>query len=90
MGTETIRVGGRDLSVRGLTRKEVKRLKQDGFNLNNLLADQVDDAMDAVFSLAMEPDDIDYLDDCIAQESYRAFRAVMDLTFGSRDAEKNS
>jgi hypothetical protein len=87
---EKITLGGRDISFRGLTRREVKRLKADGFNLNNLYPEQLDDAVDAVFSLVMDQEDIDYLDDCVAQDALKAWRAVMDATFGSKAAEKNS
>jgi hypothetical protein len=88
--SEKINLGGRDIEFRGLTRREVKRLKADGFNLNNLYPDQLDDAVDAVFSLAMDQADIDFLDDCVAQDALKAWRAIMDATFGNKAAEKNS
>ncbi|MBA2881833.1 ferritin-like protein [Desulfosalsimonas propionicica] len=90
MPDNQISVGGRQIEVRGLTRKEVKELAEDGLNLGALPRSLAEQAVDAVFKRVLSQDDTDYLDGLVNAEAVRVYRRIMDLTYGSGEEEKNS
>lgn len=90
MPDNQISVGGRQIELRGLTRKEVKELAEDGLNLGALPRSLAEQAVDAVFKRVLSQDDMDYLDGLVNAEAVRVYRRIMDLTYGSGEEEKNS
>lgn len=84
-----IKIGGETLSVRGLTRGELKALRADGINILNLTLDTSEDAMDRVFKIVLTEQADAGLDDRPYHESLDVWRAILVETFGSEDEEKN-
>ncbi len=80
---------GRDIPVRGLTRRELKEMKKKGLNPATLAAGKAEDAMDYVLALICTKDDLAYLDDQCNAEALAVYRRIMDLTYGRADEEKN-
>jgi hypothetical protein len=85
----TVNIGGEDMKVRGLLRKEVKDLKKEGFILSDLRDDNVDDAMDKVFEIVLTKEDIAKIDELPNRESIKVWTAILDLTYGNEVQEKN-
>lgn len=90
MADNTVRAGGRDIGVRGLTRREVKTLRGRGLDPGSITTARAEDTMDAVMETVLDPGDIDYLDDQTNAESLKVFSRILDLTYGKEGAEKNS
>ncbi len=85
-----IEIDGTTFNVRGLKRKEVKKLKKDGFNImGGLDQDQADDAMDKVFELIFDESEIEQLDDLVFSKAMEIWVTVLKETFGAKDEEKN-
>lgn len=90
MADKTVKVGGREITIRGLKRKEVKHLKKEhDINLGNIRLAQAEDAADKVFELVLTPEDIEYLDDQVNAEAVRVFHEIMGATYGKEDEKKN-
>ena len=66
-----------------------KELKKKGFVLSDLRDDNVDDAMDEVFSIVLTKEDIARLDELPNNEAIKVWGAILDLTYGNRVQEKN-
>lgn len=90
MPDKEITAGGRDIRVRGLTRREVKQLRGKGLDPGHITAAFAEETMDAVMDMVLEKDDLDFLEDQVNAESLKVFRRILDLTFGKADAVKNS
>lgn len=75
--------------IRPLKRKEVKELREKGFDLAGLNRDNVDGAMDASLEMVF-PGRAAEIDELPNPEVHRLFTAVIKATFGrDEEAEKN-
>lgn len=82
---------GRQFQVRGLTRGEVRRLREDdGIVLTDINADNAEQALDRVLEIVLSDHDRKELDDLLYRVSLDIWTAVLAETYGSRDEEKNS
>lgn len=88
--TETLSAGGREISIRGLTRKEIRKMSTDGLNPGQVTLARSEEAMDHVLGRVLGKADLDFLDDQLNAESIRVYRRILDLTYGRADEEKNS
>ena len=84
-----VKVAGKSISVRSLTRKEVKALKKKGFDIGNLQRDQVDDLLDAVFPMLLSKEEIKLIEDSPYKDCTLVWTAIVKETYGSKDEEKN-
>lgn len=84
-----ITAGGREMALRGLTRREVRKMREDGIDLGALPMSQADLALDRVLEMVVSAEDLDYLEEQCNSESVRAFRRIMDLTWGREDEAGN-
>lgn len=85
------------VEVRGLTRKEIKGLKEFGFHLSffdpnpDLPASKYDEGMEKVFDLCvLNKEAFEKLDDEGLQATAKVFTAILFETYGSKVEEKNS
>ncbi len=77
------------LSVRGLTRNEVKQLKKEGFNLMNPAPETAEELLDTVLETTLTDEQVTILGDKPYRCTTDVFQAVMKETFGAPDEEKN-
>jgi len=82
-------INGEAFDIRPLTRGEVKALRKRGFNLGNLNLENADEAMDEVLELICKKS-IEAVDALPNDKALDLFKAIIDLTYGRGDAEKNS
>jgi hypothetical protein len=78
--------------LRPLTRREFKGLRKDGISLakmDKMDPDEVDDLIDRVIEMVMG-DQISKLDNEPYSTSHDVFQRIVGLTYGSKEAEKNS
>jgi len=85
----TVKVGNKKISVRSLTRKEVKALKKKGFDIGNLSRDQVDDLLDEVFPILFSKEEVKLIDDSPYKICTLVWTAIVEETYGSVGEEKN-
>ena len=88
MGTVTI--GGTEITIRPLKRKEVKALKKQGVNLFSMDTAGADDVMDRVFAITLKPEEIELIDDQPQHVAFEIFSMIMQSTFGTEEHVKNS
>lgn len=84
-----IKIGNKTFEVRGLSRGEVRQVRQAGFNLNVLTLENAEDALDFVFDIVFSKEDNLILDDLPNSFSMKVWRAVLFETYGSEEEEKN-
>jgi len=85
-----VEVGNRKITVRSLTRKEVKALKKEGFDIGNLKKEEVDDLLDAVFPMVLSPEEVNLVENSPYRVCTQVWTAVIKETYGSAGEEKNS
>jgi len=85
-----IKIADKALSIRGLKRTEIKKLKEKGFNIENIESHQVDDLFDMVFPMLFSKEENDLIDDSVYRVSIQVWKAILAETFGAGDEEKNS
>ncbi len=78
------------MSVRGLTRNEVKNFKETGFNLANPDPETADGMLDMILETTLTEEQVKILGDKPYRCTTDVFKAVMKETFGAPDEEKNS
>ena len=83
---------GIKIDIRGLTRKEVKKLKKDGVDLlnPNIESKTAEDQVDTVIELILIKDQIKLFDDMEFRYYRHVYQQIMKETFGSVEEEKNS
>lgn len=84
-----VKVAGKVLSIRGLTRKEMRSLKKKGFDIGNLKVEQVDDLLDLIFPMIFDEDEVRLIDDATYKVGNDIWALLLKETFGSKDEEKN-
>jgi len=86
-----IKVGNPEQSfdVRPLKRGEVKKLKADGLDINNLTPENADDCLDRVFDMIFDDRDIERIDELPNPDALTIWRAILKESFGSKEEEKN-
>ena len=72
-----------EFEIRSLKRKEVKALKEKGFNMGALQPEQIDDFMDAVFTIIYSPAHIGKIDEQPQRDCIKLLNQIMDETNGS-------
>jgi len=90
----TVEINGHSFKVKGLSRKFIKQLRADGYDLNNLKYEQVDEAMDLVFNEALVRTDatldpVEAIEEMTYKYSQQLWRACLEETFLSAEELKN-
>lgn len=94
-----VTIGETKIKVRGLTIKEIKKLKEEGQALTimgpdvrkmAIDLDLAEKTMNRVLEITIPPEKITELEDQPATETHKVWRAVLDETYGSETEEKNS
>lgn len=87
----TVEVEGREIKVRAMTRKEVRKLKNAGLHPAQLTPEKSDDALDAVLETVLSKEDLEALEDMPQHSSLKVYQEVLKETFGfvPEDEEKN-
>lgn len=78
------------LSVRGLTRTELRKLKKDGFDPLDMIVAKSTEIYDAVFDIILTKEEFDSLEDKENKWAVGVFRGIMAETFGQGEETKNS
>lgn len=82
---------GRQFNVRGLTRREVRQLRDEHFiSLTSITAENADQALDKVLETVLTEHELHELDELPYRVCMDIWTAVLAETYGSRDEEKNS
>lgn len=82
----------RDINIRPLTRREIKRLKDCGYTSFgvNFKEETLENIMERSIETILSQDDLTFLDDCPVSECRRCWQAINKETYGAGDEEKNS
>ncbi len=90
---QKIDIPGGVLEIRGLKRKELKKLRKYGYkNTSFSPAEDVDldEAIDKILELVLTKTELDLLDDAEPRHANEAWLAIIKETYGDPAAEKNS
>lgn len=81
----------RVVEIRALKRREIRDLKDVGYNCTGCLPqlETADDTVDRGLQTVLSRDDLDFLEECDNQETIRCWQELLKETYGSRDEEKN-
>lgn len=82
-------IGGNKFEIRPLTRGEVKALRKKGYNIGNLSLENADDAADEILELVCGTEQIQEVDKLPNDQALDLFKAIIDLSYGKGDDEKN-
>jgi hypothetical protein len=82
-------IGGKKFEIRPLTRGEVKALRKKGYNIGNLSLENADDAADEILELVCGTEQIQEVDKLPNDQALDLFKAIIDLSYGKGDDEKN-
>lgn len=82
------KIGKQEFEVRGLTRREVKRFRAEGFDFAALQPEQTEEISDKVFEAVGL--DLEAVDDLTYGEASDLFREIMRLSFLGAEDRKNS
>ncbi len=77
------------LSVRGLTRNEVKQFKKEGFNVSSPSPETADDMLDKLLETALTEEQVTILGEKPYHCTTDVYKAIMKETYGAPDEEKN-
>lgn len=86
----TITINEQSFDVRGLKRKEVKTLRNEGLSLTSLDPETSEQAMERVFEMIFSPDQINQIDELQNVDALKLWTAALSETYGSPGEEKNS
>jgi len=88
---KTVKIGGRDITIRALTWREKKQLKDEGYNISNMdpYADN-DKLVERVIGLSAGIADLSFLEDLPVYEVYGLFRKIVKTSAVGEDEAKNS
>jgi len=82
-------IDGKKFEIRPLTRGEVKSLRKKGYNIGNLSLENADDAADEILEMVCGPEQIREVDTLPNDKALELFKAIIDLSYGKGDDEKN-
>jgi hypothetical protein len=80
---------GTILEVRGLLRKELRHMQENGMDPAALMPGKATEAVDHVFGLVLPPEVLPRLEELPNADSVRIWRAVLKETYGDGDESKN-
>lgn len=84
---------GTEIILRGLKRREVKKLRKDKVHPGTLTAEEMgekgEEVMDSVLEMVLEPDVFILLDELYEQEILKMFKRIMELTYVTEEQAKN-
>ena len=82
----------RKINIRALKRKEIRSLKNVGYNYVGCVPtiETLEETIDRALDLALSENDLEFLDECDNQEAQRCWNELLKETYGSKDEEKNS
>lgn len=87
----SVKIGKHEFKLRGLTRREIKALRKEGFPLESLGQvedyEKRDEGLDKIFSLAVASGDPD---DLTQGEGLKLWAEVVRETYGGKESRKNS
>lgn len=81
----------RQIEIRALKRKEIRELKDCGYNYLGCVptVDTAEEAIDRALGLVLSENDLEFLDECDNQEAQRCWKELLKETYGSKEEEKN-
>lgn len=82
----------RMIAIRALKRKEIRGLKNVGYNYVGCVptVETLEETVDRALGLVLSENDLEFLDECDNKESQRCWNELLKETYGSKDEEKNS
>lgn len=87
-----IEIGPRTIQVRGLTRYEVKCLKDCGYSFFQCIPkkETAEEAVEKALELVLDPETVEWLETRTMKENLEVWTAILKETYGSGEEEKNS
>ena len=89
---QKIDIPGGVLEIRGLKRKELKKLRKYGYKNTSFDPPKdvdLDEAIDKILELVLTKTELDLLDDVEPRYANEAWLAIIKETYGSGEQEKN-
>lgn len=86
----TVKIQNMAFAVRALARGEVKKLRHDGIDLNQLNLGNAQEAVDRVLEMVFDEQQLAAIDRLPNPDAMRLWREILKETFGAEDEEKNS
>jgi len=85
-------IGEREITIRPLTKKEIKLLKPLGYSYLGCqpLMTDLEGVIDTALDIAIDPESIEYLDGQAMKDTRTVWRELLKETYGDKDEEKNS
>ena len=84
-----VEINGRKFQVRGLKRKEIRALREQGFVLLALKGEDLDAAQDATFEIVFGPEDLAAIDEMDNRDALKLWDAILRETYPAADEIKN-
>ncbi len=86
-----VEINGKTVQIRPLTRKEIRELKEYGFNFLGCLPkyESAIEAQDKLFELMLTDTEIKYLEKSPLPDSTKVWKEILNETYGSPGEEKN-
>jgi len=88
---KTVKIGGKEIEIRGLKWRQVQELKEKGYNIS-FLNPMVDNDDLVIKTIEKSCGDTKFIDDMDldAIEVYKLFKEIHKLTYVPEETEKNS
>lgn len=83
-----VTIEGKTFEVRPLKRREVKELRKQGFKMERIDQDKMEDHLDTILEMIF-PGRIAELDELAPKHVNHIFEHILKESFGARDEEKN-
>lgn len=88
-----IKVKGREIEIRALTRGEIKGLRDYGYTYMGCKTptlDTANDCQDEALKIVVSSDDLEFLDTRPLRDATCVWTEILKETYGAQDEEKNS
>ncbi len=81
-----------EIEIRSLKRKEIKALKDLGYNYLGCVPkyDTAEDSVDKALEFVLSEDEQKFLDECENSETVKVWKELLKETYGDKGEEKNS
>lgn len=81
----------RQIKIRSLKRKEIRELKDCGYNYIGCVPtiETLEATVDRALNTVLSQEDLEFLDECENKESQRCWNELLKETYGDKEEEKN-
>lgn len=87
---QKIIIAGHKIRVRGLKIKELRSLREQGFNISNLKHEEVEEVFMLCLDMVLSKEDKKKIDNVVFKELWPLWKTINEETYGSVEEIKNS